>query len=187
MADIDIEAPGGDGDELKLAILALLANPLTTGAAANGASASIHAGDGGSDSGNGGGASLGAGQGLGSAASGGDVQLNGGDSATGDGGWVKIDGGGANTGEAGTVRIRAGNTSDTGNGGAVTLAAGNGGGTSGDGGDVTLTPGSATSGVKGHIKAVNLEDFADDAAAATGGVPVNGLYRTGSAVKVRVS
>lgn len=30
-------------------------------------------------------------------------------------------------------------------------------------------------------------DFADDTAAATGGVPVGGYYRTGSALKVRVS
>lgn len=32
-----------------------------------------------------------------------------------------------------------------------------------------------------------LEDFADDTAAATGGVQVGKLYRTGSAVKVRVA
>lgn len=32
-----------------------------------------------------------------------------------------------------------------------------------------------------------LSNFADDAAAAVGGVPVNGLYRTGSVVKIRVS
>lgn len=32
-----------------------------------------------------------------------------------------------------------------------------------------------------------LQDFADDAAAATGGIAVGALYRTGSAVKVRVS
>lgn len=32
-----------------------------------------------------------------------------------------------------------------------------------------------------------LEDYADDTAAAAGGVPVNGLYRTGSTIKVRVS
>lgn len=32
-----------------------------------------------------------------------------------------------------------------------------------------------------------LGSYADDAAAATGGVPVGGLYRTASAVKVRVS
>lgn len=33
----------------------------------------------------------------------------------------------------------------------------------------------------------DLKDFADDVAAAVGGVPVRGLYRTGSIVKVRVS
>lgn len=32
-----------------------------------------------------------------------------------------------------------------------------------------------------------LQDFADDAAAAAGGVAVGSLYRTGSAVKVRVT
>lgn len=32
-----------------------------------------------------------------------------------------------------------------------------------------------------------LEDFADDTAAATGGVQVGQLYRTGSALKVRVT
>lgn len=31
-----------------------------------------------------------------------------------------------------------------------------------------------------------LTEYADDAAAAVGGIPINGLYRTGSAVKVRV-
>ena len=32
-----------------------------------------------------------------------------------------------------------------------------------------------------------LADYADDAAAATGGVAVGDLYRTGSVIKVRVS
>lgn len=32
-----------------------------------------------------------------------------------------------------------------------------------------------------------LTDYADDAAAAVGGVPVGSLYRTGSVIKVRVS
>lgn len=32
-----------------------------------------------------------------------------------------------------------------------------------------------------------LRDFANDAAAAAGGVVVNGLYRTGSIVKIRVT
>lgn len=32
-----------------------------------------------------------------------------------------------------------------------------------------------------------LEDYADDTAAAAGGVPVGALYRTGSVIKVRVA
>lgn len=35
-------------------------------------------------------------------------------------------------------------------------------------------------------KLSGLGDYADDTAAATGGVPVGGVYRTGSALKVRV-
>lgn len=33
----------------------------------------------------------------------------------------------------------------------------------------------------------SLSDYADDTAAAAGGVAVGGFYRTGSAIKVRVS
>jgi hypothetical protein len=36
-------------------------------------------------------------------------------------------------------------------------------------------------------KLSGLGDYADDSAAASGGVPVSGIYRTGSALKVRVS
>lgn len=36
-------------------------------------------------------------------------------------------------------------------------------------------------------KLSGLGDYADDAAAAGGGVPVGGIYRTGSALKIRVS
>ena len=32
-----------------------------------------------------------------------------------------------------------------------------------------------------------LKEFASDAAAAAGGVPINGFYKTGSAVKIRVT
>jgi hypothetical protein len=32
-----------------------------------------------------------------------------------------------------------------------------------------------------------LKDFADDTAAAAGGIALNGFYRTGSAVKIRVT
>lgn len=36
-------------------------------------------------------------------------------------------------------------------------------------------------------EAISLTEYADDTAAASGGVAVGGLYRTGSVVKVRVS
>ncbi len=37
------------------------------------------------------------------------------------------------------------------------------------------------------VKILNILPFADDAAAATGGIPVGGLYRTASALKIRVA
>ena len=37
------------------------------------------------------------------------------------------------------------------------------------------------------LNITNLKDFANDGAAAAGGVALNGLYRTGSAVKIRVT
>ena len=40
---------------------------------------------------------------------------------------------------------------------------------------------------KNQINLDELEDHADDSEAEADGVPVGGLYRTGSAVKVRVS
>jgi hypothetical protein len=40
---------------------------------------------------------------------------------------------------------------------------------------------------KDTIRPAALQDFANDAAAAAGGVEINGFYRTGSIVKVRVS
>lgn len=39
----------------------------------------------------------------------------------------------------------------------------------------------------GVARTATLTDYADDAAAAVGGVAVGGLYRTASAVKVRVA
>lgn len=39
----------------------------------------------------------------------------------------------------------------------------------------------------GGVQLPGLGDYVDDAAAATGGVPVNGVYRTGSTLKIRVS
>lgn len=42
-------------------------------------------------------------------------------------------------------------------------------------------------GVDGHIRMENIREFADDAAAAEGGVPITGLYRTASVLKIRIS
>ncbi len=39
----------------------------------------------------------------------------------------------------------------------------------------------------GRVATSDLSDFADDTAAAAGGVPVGNFYRTGSVVKVRVT
>lgn len=42
-------------------------------------------------------------------------------------------------------------------------------------------------GARSHIRMENIREFADDAAAASGGVPITGLYRTASVLKIRVS
>jgi len=56
------------------------------------------------------------------------------------------------------------------------------------GGDVTLAGGVPTgTGVTGKIIITGLTDAANDAAAATAGVPVNGLYRNGSVMMVRIA
>ena len=47
-------------------------------------------------------------------------------------------------------------------------------------------PEAGTPVMKRGLTIEGLGDYADDAAAATGGVPVNGVYRTGSALKIRV-
>ena len=83
------------------------------------------------------------------------------------------------------ARIIAQNGGATsGNGGAVLLQAGNAVGAS-NAGSITLVPGSG-SGADGHL-VCQLPSYADDAAAAAGGVPINGLYRTSSTVKVRIA
>jgi len=41
--------------------------------------------------------------------------------------------------------------------------------------------------IKRESGIIGPADFANDAAAATGGVPIGGIYRTGSALKVRVT
>lgn len=62
--------------------------------------------------------------------------------------------------------------------GTMKLARGNAGDTSQD--ILTVDAG-------GYLKPGVLPNYANDSAAATGGVPIGGLYRNGSAVQVRVS
>ena len=52
--------------------------------------------------------------------------------------------------------------------------------------DVELTALSGKVNVNGQLVLPGLGDYVDDAAAATGGVPVNGVYRTGNVLKIRV-
>lgn len=62
--------------------------------------------------------------------------------------------------------------------GTMKLARGNAGATTQD----VMTVDSA-----GRLGFVQLANYADDTAAATGGVPIGSLYRTGSAIKQRVA
>ncbi len=158
----------------------------------NGGRALLQGGDGGSTSGDGGFVQLLAGAAV-TDGSGGTIQVFAGNSkTTHNGGPVNITAGnagsGAGTGVGGNINLTAGNGGATsGAGGEITVVAGDAIGTNSNGGDVRLAAGAKTgSGTKGHIKML-LEDFADDTAAAAGGVPITGLYRTASAVKVRVA
>jgi hypothetical protein len=135
-------------------------------------------------------------------ATGGTVVLQGGPSFIAQGGNVEVDGGAGSSGgqmimsggasqgagtSGGSATLRGGVPSN-GTGGGVAVTARNGVGTNRNGGNITLTIGNQTgSGIKGHLLIVNLENFADDAAAATGNVPVNGVYRNGSVLQIRVS
>ena len=51
----------------------------------------------------------------------------------------------------------------------------------------TLLAGAVSDAADATAAALTLVDYADDAAAAAGGVPVGGLYQTSGTVKVRVS
>jgi hypothetical protein len=120
---------------------------------------------------------------------GGAVRLVGGTAVDGAGGTARLaagGGGGANMG--GQVQITAG-SSDGGPGGSIELTSGSSSGGDGNGGDILFSLGIKNgTGVDGHVVFTNvLESFADDAAAATAGIPVGGLYRTASAVKIRVA
>lgn len=153
------------------------------------------AGLGGATSGNGGGATLKGGASPTDGA-GGDALVQGGQSQTlGSGGAADVRGGGAYEGNGGGVNLSGGSATN-GNGGGVSIAGGAGadGGSifltagdsnaspNGNGGDITLSLGSPQgSGAPGHFM-LALEEFADDAAAATGGIPISGWYRTASGV-----
>lgn len=50
-----------------------------------------------------------------------------------------------------------------------------------------LVAGAVNSLARAQVDFAALQDFADDTAAAAGGIAVGSLYRTGSVVKVRVS
>src|SRR6185436_2329064 len=109
--------------------------------------------------------------------------------ATGQGGSANITAGagGATSGNGGNVGIVTGTPTD-GNGGSVTLTTRAGVSTNRSGGAFNIILGAATgTGAPGQININSLLNFANDAAAATGGIAVGGLYRNASAVQVRVT
>ena len=73
-------------------------------------------------------------------------------------------------------------------GGGILIQAGDANVGNANGGNVVINAGNKVgTGTAGHVLIQNgIGSFADDAAAATGGVPVGGLYRTASAIKIRV-
>lgn len=96
---------------------------------------------------------------------------------------LNIEGGYSEDGNGGGVAVRGG-AGNGGVGGDVIIQGGGGG--VGAGGSLVLKVGEgATNGFVQFF--TDLPSHADDAAAATGGVPVGGLYRTASAVKIRVA
>lgn len=177
------------GVSKKVALDALTA-AAAVGAEDNGGALNLTAGAGGATSGNGGSVTVNAGDASAGDSAGGAIILNAGHGiGTGPSGELYFSAGNQNdAGDGGSVQLKSGSGggSGAGNGGTLALVAGAGGATEGNGGDITLTPGTAASGIGGHF-ILALEEFADDAAAATGGVPVSGWYRTASVVKVRVA
>lgn len=141
------------------------------------------------DDGAGGDALLYAGGGGGTTGNGGNVAIRSGDaSGTGDSGTIDIIAGTASGGGDGGPVVFTGGTAQLGDGGSVTLDGGVSNGGNGNGGDVNLNPGHKNgSGIAGHVKIDTLENFATDALALAGGVPVTGLYRTGNEVRVNAA
>lgn len=155
------------------------------GGAVNITSGTASAGDGGD-------IEIGAGNSL-EGGNGGDVNITAGNASdeegSGVGGDVTIAGGGA-SGEdcaAGFASLQGGSSVD-GPGGFAELGGGSSGALDGIPGDIYLTVGQNASGAFGQLVVIRgLQAFADDAAAEAGGVPVGGLYRTASAIKIRVA
>lgn len=160
------------------------------------------AGNGGNDGGNGGAVNVRGGDGL--MGTGGAVNVAAGHSGVGDGAWSTIASGSASNGRGGELHLDGGN-SQSGAGGPVIITAGSGTtrggdlelrggsatvGSNGDGADVLLLPGEGDgTGGKGYyaVDVSAVRDCADDAAAASAGVPVGRIYRTGNLLKVRLS
>lgn len=196
---MEISIPGGGSRKLALAdipIVAELIQPVNA-LVSNGTDLTVSGGN--SDGGNGG-----------------RLYLQGGNSSVGDGGTINIVSGqpvaggfggdiNLNSNNAGSVSFTAGAAKAGGPGGLTAMFGGvshisgsNGGAAeihggvatvgNANGGAVSLSPGTGVG--TGHdgsiIFPLSLVSAADDAGAAAGNVPVNGLYRTGSAVKLRI-
>jgi hypothetical protein len=130
----------------------------------------------------------------------GGTALGGSDS---DGGhaYVKAGNGAGADGDGGNTQVFAGDGTGTGNGGLLDIKAGaatgsagggntrirSGGAVNGAAGHILIDIGQSTSGADGQLKITGLLDFANDAAAASGGIAVNGVYRNGSVLMIRVA
>lgn len=163
----------------------------------------IAAGDGGSTSGDGGRTQVQAGSANGGGVGGalnlfagtgidnnsGGVFMSSGDVfGNGDGGVIDIIAGVVHgDGTGGPVLLEGGRTNGSGTAGSASLLGGAAFGT-GNGGNVNISGGvGGAGGIQGHILLDAIQNFADDAAAAAGGVPITGLYRTASVIKIRMA
>lgn len=151
-----------------LATPATIKSPNATTTTVAGSALTLSAGNGGSSSGAGGNLTINAGNSVtntggqlsvsaGGATGGGDggsATFSGGSTSSGNGigGAITVQGGtGTGAASGGSVTVRGGTSGATGAGAAVSISAGNGGATSGNGGDLTLSGGTVTSGTAGTI------------------------------------